>query len=329
MIEMNQSFADAFKQLLQSLQVRFIFPAAYFVVANLLLWPGKRNFDDGFQIVVWCTITVVISYLLNAFNGLIIRLVEGYTFQDNYLSALANVLEKRRLRRYEKRIQECDNKLDQITAFQGELQINGVVAPELDDELEQIASEWERKRGRLHSEKQFRFPSHYHLPTSFGNTIAAFESYPLERYHMSAVTLWPRLLPILEKENYTAFVQNEKSVMDFLLNTSLASFLLLVELLVIFNLHGFPTSYLLLLIVFPILVWLFYYAAVAAAGDWGIMVCSAFDLYRDALRQALHLPRLPDESLDQEKKLWKAISLFISHGHIQDFRGFVYSDSRG
>lgn len=113
-----------------------------------------------------------------------------------------------------------------------------------------------------------------------------------------------------------------------LLNIGLVIVGICLELLLLFGLYKPDWRYLLAIAPLLVVAYLLYLGAVMAAQHWGGMVRVAFDLYRDDLRRALHLADLPDEALDEERKLWETVSAFLVFGDDAAFRGFIYSQPR-
>jgi len=323
----SKSLTDALKQILQSLQIPFLFPAVVFVLATFLLYPGEIEVDDATLTIGGIMASVMLSYLLYACNIPIIRLAEGYTMEHSWFFRLTHWFENRRYENLKERIKECDTAIAELTQLQDELSLCNLLTDDLEQMLETMCSKWTNKKRPLQEWMELRFPVTLDkpLPTAMGNTIAAFEDYPWARYCIDAVHLWPRLLPILEQKKFISFVQSEKTIFDFLLNLGFVSLGICLELLLLFALFRPLGIYLGGTVGLLILAYVLYRAAIVAAVHWGGMVRVAFDLYRDDLRQALHLQEIPDKALDKERTLWATISSFIVFGNDDDFEGFVYS----
>ena len=56
------------------------------------------------------------------------------------------------------------------------------------------------------------------------------------------------------------------------------------------------------------------YRTFYVAKDWGTLVSTAFDLYRDDLKKSLKIISIP-KSLDDEREMWNDISEFIKHSN--------------
>ena len=155
--------------------------------------------------------------------------------------------------------------------------------------------------------------------------MAAFEDYPRTRYGIDAIALWSRLVPLLRQNEYLDFVNQEKRVFDFLLNTC-----------VVIAVLGLETSYIALykgvylLWIVPValllgfsITWVLYQAMIFAARQWGTTVRAAFDIYRHDLYK--HLGLRPSYSFKTEYERWRAISQFLLYRreHPEDFGEFV------
>ncbi|MBN1934714.1 MAG: hypothetical protein JW934_08605 [Anaerolineae bacterium] len=171
-------------------------------------------------------------------------------------------------------------------------------------------AEWVGYKRSLEGQKQFYYPASRTeiIPTRLGNIVAAFEGYAHSRYGMDAIYLWPRLTPILHSEGYAPFVEQEKAAFDFLLNLGYVSLFVGFELTFVFLLSFKLVPATLSFCFAPIIAYSFYLFSHSAAIHWGGRVKSAFDLYKEHLREKLHM-RKP-LSFDDEVKLWQRISDF-------------------
>ena len=81
----------------------------------------------------------------------------------------------------------------------------------------------------MHQETiQFPDEEAWLLPTSFGNTIRAFEVYPRVMYGLDAIPGWLRILAVIPKD-YRESVDNAKAQVDFWLNLWFLSILMIFE----------------------------------------------------------------------------------------------------
>lgn len=326
---------DAIRALAQSLQVATVFPSALFVLVNayIILPALGLEFDlsKPSAVTIVISLTLMLSYTLYAFNFPLIRFLEGYKLQEadffqwnlkkqqrHFADLEKDIGDLRRLDHYYRRIFEG---LEEDTSSQEE-QI-GV----LWDEWQRIRLE--RARSEFYFDRDFPSRPGMVLPTRLGNTIAAFEDYPRTRYGMDSIVLWGRLVPLLKEKQFLEFVSQEKSVFDFLLNTSLVVVCLGLELsyLCLFLGKCWLSAPILLLTFVAFLI--LYNGMIVAARQWGTTVRVAFDLYRHDLSQRLGLR--PTKSFKKEVKRWRAVSRFLLYRQEmveEQFKGFISQKKR-
>jgi hypothetical protein len=158
-------------------------------------------------------------------------------------------------------------------------------------------------------------PNHL-LPTSFGNTLRAFEVYPRVMYGLEGIDGWPRILAVLPKD-YRELIDDAKAQVDWWVNLSVLSFVFLIEFwIVVFSTFGLRSAWYLTLLnilvplaLLVLLNWFFSWRATSAAAGWGDYVKSAFDLYRFDLIEKMGLT--PPANRKTEKELWTKISQSI------------------
>jgi uncharacterized repeat protein (TIGR01451 family) len=186
----------------------------------------------------------------------------------------------------------------------------------------QILTEWNDVSEKVNSE----FPERKSLilPTQLGNIIRSFERYPDIQYGIESITIWPRLIAVLDAE-YAA-LDAAKTSLSFMLNSSMLSGgLSLVVLLLGLT---YRPSAILLPTLLPALVLMllarwFYSLSIRHAAQWGGLVKGAFDLYRwDLLRQLgyQHVPRSREQERETWSKIWQQIVFGdrqVGHGRRQ------------
>lgn len=162
------------------------------------------------------------------------------------------------------------------------------------------------RRNRLMSEIVIQFPDQerFILPTPFGNIVRAIEVYSRLTYGIEYSGFWSRMLTVIPAD-YRNIIENSKGQVDFWINIFFLSVCLLIEILIVWHFTGF--YYLLLyglLLIF--IASLFMLRAQSAAQEWGEYVGSAFDVYKNELREKLGLP-LP-RNRSEEKAMWAKFS---------------------
>lgn len=326
MLAASETITETIKQVVQSLQIRFLFPAIVVVLANIFLLSDlgvNPKLESSYLITFFIIFIILISYLLAAFTGLIIRLAEGYLPDANWIYVFQKSRIQKKLNKLNEKIQQHEQFMHEVGRLYNLLdQDESLTEAEratIESRIQEIEQAVQFEINVLYANKGRSFHSKKLFPTEIGNTIAAFEEYPKTRYGMDAVNLWPRMLPILKENKFLEFVQHEKMTMDFLLNLGLVGFIVAVEVLLLS--HSLFGS-----IVIFAFTSIFYFAANFVAADWGIMVCTAFDLYREELRKALYLPKISDGNLQQEQEQWERISQFIVFAETENFDGFNYDN---
>lgn len=303
-----------------------------------------ETLDTEWKVVAVSFITIVLSGLLYNLNVPVIRIYEGYPWRESRIG-------RARLGRYQSEFAKltlrADRLADLIGLFDPEVAAPGrpdpsavfrelaELAPDLkksdppdgaggaaaDHRLSvynRLSEEWNFVKRRLNND----FPGLLSLilPTRLGNAIRSFEYYPDREYGMDSVTLWPRLVAVIDKE-YAVSVDDAKTSFDFMLNSSVLSGLTALAVLA----AGLTNPAALVanvglrqwaaeVVVFVILSFWFYRLSIGSAASWGGMVKGAFDLYRHKLLEALGYGRKPS-TREEERALWDGISLQMILGN--------------
>lgn len=158
----------------------------------------------------------------------------------------------------------------------------------------------------LYATQYFTYPKKQAmLPTRLGNILRASEEYSLLAYNLDAAVVWPRLVPNLP-EAYLARLDQSSTPLTTMLFSSFLSFLfaLIMGSWLALTGHSWPLFW--AVIISGVLLALgFYESALLRAVEYGLLVRTAFDLYRKELLNALDisLPLSPQE----ERKQWKRL----------------------
>lgn len=308
------TISDAIKALAQSLQLATVFPSGLLVLLNAyVILPqffqvGDVSTPTGATILI--ASTLMLSYMLYAFNFPLIRLLEGYKL--SWLDASQWRLERKQ-QQYRNLRNEIKKAADDLDSMKNALGFD----PDKDktNEISEENSErWQSlklQQAQKERELDHHFPSMLGavLPTRLGNVIAAFEDYSYTRYGMDSIALWPRLIPVLKDTQYIDFVAQEKSVFDFLLNLLGVVTVLGLEFIYLGAFRADLVWIGLTLLITGVLVFVLYNGLIIAARQWGTTVRVAFDLHRHDLRRRLGLKAASD--FEEEYRRWQSLSTFL------------------
>ncbi len=283
------TLADLLGALNQSFRLSAFFPAALFVAANAVL--AKQYLASLYQEIAALEIggfalafslALAISYSLSILNGPLTQLYEGYTFRHTLLGKLLTMYNLKKIRWLADQVRE-----------KGDLKLQA--------QMEQAT---------INNELMNSYPVEAKaiLPTRLGNVLAAFEDYPRHSYAIESIALWPRLVPILIKSGYAEIVERQKMGFDFFLNLSFLSIVYALEYSAV-SMHMSARLVVLIPAMYLLLAWVFYRFAILAAYGFGTTVKVAFDLYRDALREAIGLEN--PTNFGREKGMWEQYSNFV------------------
>ena len=291
---------------------------------ELLAFKALEALDPQWKLVGLTFLTIVLSGLLYNLSVPITRFFEGYPWRDSWLGKLRTEHYARIFDGLRGRHRGMRTLLRTLPATPNQV----LPGTSNSDAYDTISSEWDRIG--LRSMVQFPSRRDLVLPTRLGNVIRSFEDYSDRQYGIDAITLWPRLIGKIDKE-YAAAVDDAKSSVDFMLNTSLFSGLLAILLAVAGLWYPTPLSspvfllsWLLEVLLFAGLAYGFYRGAIVRASSWGSLVKGAFDLYRGDLLKQLGYTRTP-KTLTEERALWDDISLQLLYGDSPSVRPADYA----
>ena len=250
------------------------------------------------QILIGTTVLGLISWfggiILLATNRDIIRLIEGYG-RFNPLRLLY-FIEKAKYKRIKAEISEINKEYIEIS-----------------NRGEKLSSERNQRRNELMQKIVQRFPDQerWLLPTSFGNTIRAFEVYPRVMYGLDSIQGWNRLLSVIP-EHYRVLIDDSKVNVDFWVNLGFLSFIFLLEYAFIIISAG-QAKFIWIPFVTSFFIILSYIRAESSSVEWGDMVKSAFDVYLPELAAKLDF-EIPSD-ISSEQFLWRKFSQSIIYAN--------------
>ena len=276
---------------------------------------------DARAVIVITFVAVVLTGLLYNLNVPIIRFFEGYTWEHSWFG-------KRRKTRYRK-------ELDSVLELRPRVQdLQDIMVRRDQRETQKTTNDRTNALSSIRIKLGLIVNREYPargsvLPTKLGNVIRSFENYPQRQYKMAAITLYPRLVGILDKD-YLAQIDNAKSSFDFTINCSVLSAVLGLSILVAGLVYPIPFSapplaifWLIKIAFFLFVSWGFYLSSIGRASEWGDLVKGAFDLYRWKLLEQLGFKR-PPATMEAERDLWEAISAQLIFGDRPKMRSLEY-----
>ena len=315
-----KAISDLLALLLQALRLSAVLPAAVFVALNLIfvlpqfegteVYHTFQSYSSSFS---WGSLALLaillIGYVLAVLNIPIIRLFEGYPLLAFGLGRRLRLSNLRRIDYLQYKVKLLNGDIEMWRKREEDN-----TSPQDKERAKAERQRCELERNLSAAELAWTYPQHQTwrtLPTRLGNVIAAAEEYPSHLFEMDSVTLWPYLTPVLTQEEYAPFVEKEKATFDFLLNMTVLTLGLGVELAYVeVLLSGFRWE--------PILFRLglataaafgFYSLSIQGALSWGFTIRTAFVLYREHLRSKLGLKR--PKTHGEERFLWERTSSFF------------------
>lgn len=338
---MLNAFTNYLEKLGNNFLVASMVPSLALIVSSLMMFDPILEVSSTFKdaqvtyqsvrfVLILFIITVIIGYTLTALNTFILKMFEGYVtpFPVRFLYTINRQIHRR--------------KAFDLKAKRDELEVAIL-------EMEERNPEWETKLENLRSE-YYKAASKYDLnypespeqilPTRFGNTLKAAENYPGERYGFEGVQLWPRLLHVIPPE-YKQNIDGARNELSFLVNMSILSMIFSTLCICAFfysmwstdlgsgglmNYLAFmsiATKYLIAAAAGFLSCGFFYNASIFSVSSFGLMIRSAFDLFRLDLLKKLELVR-PNDSI-QEFETWSILNeLIVLGSHSLTFQKLDY-----
>lgn len=147
------------------------------------------------------------------------------------------------------------------------------------------------------------------MPTRLGNILKNAELYPLDRYKIDAVLIWPRLYNLLP-ERFVQTIAEARGALDFMLVISSLSGAFVLFAGGYLLIAGATWWYFMICFFGGLLIaWLAYKGALGSAMVYAQQIKVAFDLYRNDLLKQMHLP--PPTTPDEEKTQWNEVVQFL------------------
>jgi hypothetical protein len=310
---MNEFFTKISGQIVGAMILSAFFPTVLFVAAlALVVLPGAPFGHELVQAVKSATawqqdataalkitfLILVLSVMLYYLNTPIVRMYEGYPWKDSWIGWLFLKWQKHKFQRASF-YRRCIAKL-RVEKSLAHVDIGLVDLVAVNDKLARLLNDSYPNRASLV------------LPTRFGNVIRAFETYTDRQYGAGSIALWPRLQGVLDQSCAQA-LDNAKTSVDFMINSSFLSLLLAIMSLAIGLAWRPPVAgarcppWMAWVLCFALLSYLFYLGAINCARAWGMQVKAAFDLNRLSLLAKLGYETKAAD-LAEERRMWEVIN---------------------
>lgn len=274
----------------------YVLPSvAFFVVSLLLLdvfqMTTLTSFMQDTNPIVGTALIVILAWggglVLLALNWEIYRFLEGYW--GSILIDFFSGIERWRFSRITKNSELLDAEIEKLDAE--------ITALESKDSL--VTSTEREKKQKQRSKKQLKlnyldreYAEHFPLnssnllPTSFGNTIRAFEDYPRIMYGIDGIPGWDRLQFVIPKDD-RELIESAKAQTDLWTNVWFLALFFIIE----YSALAIHKSDLKLFPHVPIftlfIAWISSTRATSAAVGWGAMLKASFDIYLSDLGEKL------------------------------------------
>ncbi len=289
--------------------IGYFLPTIIFLLANRFLLehfklsPQILNLTNKNQVDALIGTTLIgliswlISILLMALNRDIVRMLEGYG-KLNPLK-LFGFIERNRCRKLKKKIEDLNH-----------------IRSTCISEQKEFPARLRSQRIRLMQMIVQRFPDdeRWLLPTSFGNTIRAFEVYSRIMYGIDSIPGWYRLLGVIP-DNFRKFIEESEAQVNFWTNICLLGCIIIAEYIGL-SIFAARASFFWILGIAIFIIVIAYTKARNASIEWGNWVKSSFDLYLSDLRKKLNLPDSSNRA--QEKQLWSKFSRALIYNKTED-----------
>ncbi|NWG06098.1 MAG: hypothetical protein HXY35_05335 [Chloroflexi bacterium] len=338
------AFASYLEKLGNNFIVASMVPSLAFVIACLMAFdPGLailtmfKGMGDTARLialgVLVFILTVIIGFTLTALNTFLLKMLEGYVIPPpvRFLYNKSHRIHRQKAFNQRRHRDILKSKVRELEKFAGGDSLREAELDELGDRYYKAAADY----GLAYPEDQADV-----MPSRFGNALKAAENYPGERYGFDGVQFWPRLVHVIPIE-YKMTIDGVRNELSFLVNMSILSmtFSFCCVLAVFFSMWAVPGAgtspsvYLdFLWVVFKFLSlaalgfaggFFFYNASIFSVGSFGLVIRSAFDLFRLDLMKKLGLERPKDSAEEFDK--WQNLNELIALGsHSLTFKKLDY-----
>ena len=275
-------------------------------------------------------LTIVLGFTLTSLNTFVMKFFEGYVFFKRFKFMI--VKHQKHAKQLLRKRELIQRKIDRLSETQTQREQEKLIG--LIDQAQLLDTYF-----------QANFPYPYNdediMPTKFGNIMKASETYPMERYNIDGVPLWPRLINVIP-DRYMSFLDQKNNQLSFLLNCSVLSALFSVLCLVAaiyqfilaqLTLHNLPSPiyfvqidrgievysqraflYGAILLLSLFMAYLFHRASLFIVSEYGDIIRSTYDLFRFDL--LVQLKRKPPKTIIKEREIWNDVCSFLNRGDV-------------
>ncbi|KAI9130023.1 hypothetical protein [Acaryochloris sp. CCMEE 5410] len=287
-------------------------------------WNQQDGILQTLEIIGLITLVVSSASVLSSHSASILRFYEGYwkfpviqrftqLGKTWHQAQLAKLDVPGQMKELAQQMKQVDAQLSTTQALDQKRSLQG--------EMKSLISQERELNQRQFSLKELNYRNYPHpqrsdqvMPTRLGNILKNSELYPLERYTIDAVLIWPRLYHSLP-DRYIQVITEVRSSLDFSL--AIATLSGLFSIMTGLWLLAVKAPGWLFLLCFwggALAAWLAYQSALGNAVAYSEQVKVCFDLYRHELVKQLRLK--PATTPDLENQQWQEIRELFYEGKI-------------
>jgi hypothetical protein len=315
--------------------VASMIPSLGLVIACLVVFDPILEVSSAFQIdngiyallgisLLVIVPTVIVGYTLTALNTFILKIFEGYVFPPSF-----HFMRRGYARKANKLIEQREILRNEIELLARKKK------PSREEQLTLNALKTTYYSLVTTYDQSYPPPNAEIMPTKFGNILKASEAYAGTRYGIDSVQFWPRLWHVIPS-SYQQTIENARNELSFLVNMSALSvlfYLLCVAAIIssappvgFSDWNGFLSNslrYIFAAVIAFISSQFFNRAALFSVGDFGMMIRSAYDLFRLDLLEQFRVKQPKDS--DEEFQVWQNLAELIVLGQeALDFNPLEY-----
>jgi len=258
-------------------------------------WDALPSMAQAWLGVGGLLLVTFLAYLGENFLDGMVRFYEGYW--PDWLAWVT----RRRVAAQRRRWQDLQTRLDRL--YDQEMTRTHASSRQGGEEQDRLKAEYDH----LYFEMYHRYPKDPArlMSTRLGNVLRSAEEYSRLAYNLDAPLVWSRLVHYLPEPFTTRMGQATTSLVAMLMCATLSFLFAPVAALTLVWGHRPWYEVLGAVVLSMALGLLCYRSAVTRAVEYGTFIRTAFDLHRDEVLKALHIP-LPSSPLE-EWQLWSQL----------------------